>query len=85
MQRNSDKTLKNKLRINQIQLPTVIQIIVVAGKCFAETQAIIAYILLKLIFDKIQVIWMFQSTTTAAKLPSENFLCFFAIKVFFYY
>ena len=48
MQRNSGKTLRNKQRINQIQLHTVIQIITVTGKSFAETQAIIAYILCKI-------------------------------------
>ena len=48
MQRNSGKTLRNKQRINQIQLHTVIQIITVTGKSFAETQAIIAYILSKI-------------------------------------
>ena len=40
--------VKNKLRINQIQLHTVIQIIIAAGKCFTETQAIFAYILSKI-------------------------------------
>ena len=48
MQRNSGKTLKNNLCVNQNQLHTIIQIIIVAGKCFAETQAIIASILSKI-------------------------------------
>ena len=39
----------------------------------------------KLIFDKIQVIWMFQSATIAAKLPFENFFMFFRIQDFFIY
>ena len=38
---------------------------------------------LKLIFDKIQVIWIFQSTTITAKLPSEDFFyVFFAFNIF---
>ena len=48
MQRNSGKTLKNNLCVNQNQLHTIIQIIIVAGKCFADTQAIIASILSKI-------------------------------------
>ena len=35
MQRNSVNTLKNNLRVNQNQLHTIIQKMIVAGKCFA--------------------------------------------------
>ena len=35
MQRNSGKTLKNNLGVNQNQLHIITQIIIVAGKCFA--------------------------------------------------
>ena len=48
MQGNSGKRLENNLRANQNQLHVIIQIIIVPGKCFAETQAIIACILSKI-------------------------------------
>ena len=48
IQRNSGKRLENNLRVNQNQLHVIIQIIIVPGKCFAETQAIIACILSKI-------------------------------------
>ena len=51
--------------------------------CLKLKQLLPAYFL-KLIFDKIQVIWMFQSATIAAKLPFENFFMFFRIQDFFY-
>ena len=48
MQKNSGKTLKYSLRVNQNQLHIIIQIIIVAGKCFAETQAVGACLLSKI-------------------------------------
>ena len=48
MQRNSGKTLKYSLRVNQNQFHIITKIIIVAGKCFAETQAVVACILSKI-------------------------------------
>ena len=48
MQRNSGKTLKYSLRVNQNQFHIKTKIIIVAGKCFAETQAVVACILSKI-------------------------------------
>ena len=80
MQRNSGKRLKNNLGVNQNQLHIIIQIIIVLLK---HKQLLPAYFLL--IFDKIQVVWMLQSTTTAAKLPFEHLFIFFCIHYFFIY
>ena len=46
--------------------------------CLELKQLLPAYFL-KLIFDKIQVIGMFQSTTIAAKLPFEDFKIFLSV------
>ena len=52
--------------------------------CLKLKQLLPAYFL-KLIFDKIQVILMFQSATIATKLAFENFFMFFHIQEFFIY
>ena len=52
--------------------------------CLKLKQLFPAYFL-KLIFDKIQVIWMFQSATIAAKLPFEDFFLFFRMQDLFIY
>ena len=51
--------------------------------CLKLKQLLPAYFL-KLIFDKIQVIWMLQSTTIAAKLPFEHVFMFFAFIIFLF-
>ena len=54
--------VKNKLRINQIQLHSVIQTIIAAGKCFTKTQAIFPYILSKInIWQDSSFFWYFKA------------------------